>query len=175
MSLKKKDVTLFCSFFYFFIFGFYISKNCKYLSYILITKIIICVFSLRRREIFSVFVIETTVALFSRQKKMPIFQSQNFNDFSTGTLDEKIDFMYELLDRQRDVARFTLENLDNLTKEKIIFLQFIIVICNTNFAVVLVNFIENRVYSDIDFLTFYSRKLDEQLDDNIEINFLVHD
>ena len=39
----------------------------------------------------------------------------------------------------------------------------------------LVDFIEHRVYSDIDFLTFYSRKLDEQLDENIEINFLVHD
>ena len=83
--------------------------------------------------------------------------------------------MYELLDRQRDVARFTLENSDNLTEQKIIFLQFTIVICNINFPVVLVDFIENRVYSDIDFLTFYSRKLDEQLDENIEINFLVHD
>ena len=132
-------------------------------------------FSLRRREIFSVFVIETTVVFFNRQKKMPVFQSQDFIDFSTLTLDEKIDFMYELLDRQRDAAPFTLENSDNLTKEKRIFLQFIIVICNTNFAVVLVNFIENRVYSDIDFLTFYSRKLDEQLDENIEIIFLVHD
>ena len=74
------------------------------MSYILITKIIICVFSLRRREIFSVFVIETTAAFFNRQKKMPVFQSQDFIDFSTGTLDEKIDFMYELLDRQRDVV-----------------------------------------------------------------------
>ena len=73
-------------------------------------------FSLRRREIFSVFVIETTVALFSRQKKIPVFQGQDFIDFSTGTLDEKIDFMYELLDRQKDVARFTLEISDNLTK-----------------------------------------------------------
>ena len=132
-------------------------------------------FSLRRREIFSVFVIETTVAFFNRQKKMPVFQSQDFIDFSTLTLDEKIDFMYELLDRQRDVARFTLEKSDNLTKEKRISLQFITVIFNTNFAAVLVNFIENRVYSDIDFLTFYSRKLDEQLDENIEINFLVLD
>lgn len=83
--------------------------------------------------------------------------------------------MYELLDRQRDVARFTLENSDNLTEQKIIFLQFIIVICNINFPVVLVDFIEHRVYSDIDFLTFYSRKLDEQLDENIDINFLVLD
>ena len=132
-------------------------------------------FSLRRREIFSVFVIETTVTFFNRQKKMPVFQSQDFIDFSTLTLDEKIDFMYELLDRQRDVARFTLENSDNLTEQKIIFLQFIIVICNINFPVVLADFIKNRVYLDIDFLTFYSRKLDEQLDENIEINFLVLD
>ena len=132
-------------------------------------------FSLRRREIFSVFVTETTIAVFSRQKKMPVFQSQDFIDFSTGTLDEKIDFMYELLDRQRDAAPFTLENSDNLTKEKRIFLQFIIVICNKNFVVVLVTFIENRFFSGIDFLTFYSRKLDEQLDENIEIIFLVHD
>ena len=61
-------------------------------------------FSLRRREIFSVFVTETTIAVFSRQKKMPVFQSQDFIGFSTLTLDEKIDFMYELLDRQRDVV-----------------------------------------------------------------------
>ena len=109
-------------------------------------------FSLRRREIFSVFVIETTVAFFNRQNRLHVW-----------------------IVRQTKRRSFTLENSDNLTKEKRIFLQFIIVICNTNFAVVLVNFIENRVYSDIDFLTFYSRNLDEELDENIEINFLVLD
>ena len=163
---------MFCSFFYFLIFGFYVSKNCKYLSYILITKIIICVFSLRRREIFSVFVIETTVAFFNRQKKMPIFQ--RFYWFFNLNFRWK-NRLHVWIVRQTKRRSFTLENSDNLTKEKRIFLQFIIVICNTNFAVVLVNFIENRVYSDIDFLTFYSRKLDEELDENIEINFLVLD
>ena len=165
-------MTLFCSFFYFLIFGFYISKNCKYLSYLLITKIIICVFSLRRREIFSVFVIETTVAFFNRQKKMPIFQ--RFYWFFNLNFRWK-NRLHVWIVRQTKRRSFTLENSDNLKKEKRIFLQFIIVICNTNFAVVLVNFIENRVYSDIDFLTFYSRKLDEELDENIEINFLVLD
>ena len=163
---------MFCSFFYFLIFGFYVSKNCKYLSYILITKIIICVFSLRRREIFSVFVIETTVAFFNRQKKMPIFQ--RFYWFFNLNFRWK-NRLHVWIVRQTKRRSFTLENSDNLKKEKRIFLQFIIVICNTNFAVVLVNFIENRVYSDIDFLTFYSRKLDEELDENIEINFLVLD
>ena len=52
------------------------------------------------------------------------------------------------------------------------FLKFIIELCNTNLAVALVNAIENRTYSDVNFLAIYARKLDEQLDE-IDINFYV--
>ena len=51
-------------------------------------------------------------------------------------------------------------------------LKFIIVVCNTNFAVALVNDIENRTYSSVDFFAIYARKLDEQLD-KIDIDFYM--
>ena len=51
-------------------------------------------------------------------------------------------------------------------------LKFVIVVCNTNFAVALVNDIENRTYSNVDFLAIYARKLDEQLD-KIDIDFYM--
>ena len=68
--------------------------------------------------------------------------------------------------------QFTLEYSNSLTEERAVFLKFIIVVCNTNFAVVLVNAIENRTYSDVDFLVIYARKLDEQLDE-IDIDFYL--
>ena len=75
-------------------------------------------------------------------EKMPAIQYQEFIDFSNAILDEKNDFIYELLDRQRDLAQFTLENS-----------------------------LENRTYSDGDFLACYARKLDEQIDET-DIDFL---
>ena len=74
-------------------------------------------------------------------EKMPAIQYQEFIDFSNAILDEKNDFTYELLDRQRDLAQFTLENS-----------------------------LENRTYSDGDFLACYARKLDEQIDET-DIDF----
>lgn len=69
---------------------------------------------------------------------MPVLQSQDFIDFSNATLDDKIDIVFELLDKQRNLARLSCENIE-LSLEVRTLLQFIIVICNTNFAVVLVN------------------------------------
>ena len=65
---------------------------------------------------------------------MRVLQSQDFIDFSNATLHEKIDLVYELLDKQRELARLTLAN-GNFSSEVETLLKFIIVICNTNFAV----------------------------------------
>ena len=76
------------------------------------------------------------------------------------------------MSRQRLLAQFTLEYSNSLTQEIAVFLKFIIEFCNTNLAVALVNTIENRTYSDVNFLAIYARKLDEQLDE-IDIDFYV--
>ena len=62
--------------------------------------------------------------------------------------------------------------MNSSTEESAVVLKFIIVVCNTNFAVALVNDIENRTYSNVDFLAIYARKLDEQLD-KIDIDFYM--
>ena len=41
---------------------------------------------------------------------MSALQSHDIIDFSNSTLDEKIDVVFELLDKQRDLAHFTCEN-----------------------------------------------------------------
>ena len=104
---------------------------------------------------------------------MPVLQSQDFIDFSNATLDEKIDLVYELLDKQRELAQLTLEN-GIFSSEVEMLLKFIIVICNTNFAVMLLRSIENKVYAAPKFLFPYSRKPDEDIEENMEIDFLVH-
>ena len=71
-------------------------------------------------------------------KKMPVVQTQNTIDFSKSTLDEKIDTIYKLLDTKIELVSFSCENV-NITS-----LQFVISICNTNFAVV--TSIENKLY-----------------------------
>ena len=62
--------------------------------------------------------------------------------------------------------------MNSSTEESAVVLKFIVVVCNTNFAVALVNDIENRTYSSVDFLAIYARKLDEQLD-KIDIDFYM--
>ena len=105
---------------------------------------------------------------------MPVLQSQDFIDFSNATLDKKIDLVYELLNKQRELARLTLEN-GNFSSEVEMLSKFIIVICNTNFTVMLLRSIENKVYTAPKFLFLYSRKLDEHIDENMEIDFLIPD
>ena len=102
--------------------------------------------------------------------KMPVIQHQETVIFSNASLDEKVDFVYDLLPRQRLIVQFTLEYSGSLTEERAVFFKFVIAVCNTNFAVALVNAIENRIYSDISFLAIYARKLDEQLEES-DIDF----
>ena len=89
---------------------------------------------------------------------MPVLQSQDFIDFSNATLDEKIDLVYELLDKQRELARLTLAN-GNFSSEVETLLKFIIVICNTNFAVMLLHSIENKIYTAPEFFFFIRENL----------------
>lgn len=89
---------------------------------------------------------------------MPVLQSQDFIDFSNATLDEKIDLVYELLDKERELARLTLEN-GNFSSEVETLLKFIIVICNTNFAVMLLRSIENKIYTAPEIFFFIRENL----------------
>lgn len=89
---------------------------------------------------------------------MPVLQSQDFIDFSNATLDEKIDLVYELLDKQRELARLTLEN-GNFSSEVETLLKFIIVVCNTNFAVMLLRSIENKIYTALEIFFFIRENL----------------
>lgn len=89
---------------------------------------------------------------------MPVLQSQDFIDFSNATLDEKIDLVYELLDKQRELARLTLEN-GNFSSEVETLLKFIIVIYNTNFAVMLLRSIENKIYTAPEIFFFIRENL----------------
>ena len=93
---------------------------------------------------------------------MPVLQSQDFIDFSNATLDEKIDLVYELLDKQRELARLTLEN-GNFSSEVETLLKFIIVICNTNFAVMLLRSIENKIYTAPKIFFFIRENLTNRL------------
>ena len=43
---------------------------------------------------------------------MPVVQTQNTIDFSNSTLDEKIDTIYKLLDKQRELVSFNCENVN---------------------------------------------------------------
>ena len=89
---------------------------------------------------------------------MRVLQSQDFIDFSNATLHEKIDLVYELLDKQRELARLTLAN-GNFSSEVETLLKFIIVICNTNFAVMLLHSIENKIYTAPEFFFFIRENL----------------
>ena len=89
---------------------------------------------------------------------MPVLQSQDFIDFSNATLDEKIDLVYELLDKERELARLTLEN-GNFSSEVETLLKFIIVIYNTNFAVMLLRSIENKIYTAPEIFFFIRENL----------------
>ena len=89
---------------------------------------------------------------------MRVLQSQDFIDFSNATLHEKIDLVYELLDKQRELARLTLAN-GNFSSEVETLLKFIIVICNTNFAVMLLRSIENKIYTAPEIFFFIRENL----------------
>ena len=104
---------------------------------------------------------------------MPVIQEQEFIDFSNATLDEKVQFIFDLLNRQTNIARYTLEHGNLLNEQVRIYLRFIIVVCNTNFTAAMTSSLENKTYSYADFLSLYSVKLDEQIDE-LDTDFYVH-
>ena len=110
---------------------------------------------------------------FVANKKMPIVQSQETIDFTTATTDEKVDKVFELIQKQRELAVFTLVEGPNLSSNYRKFLLLIVLMTNTNFAVVLASSIENKLYSIDEFINFYLTKLKEHLDESTVIDFLV--
>lgn len=82
---------------------------------------------LLRLEITKVFFDVVVAFSFFTTKTMPVLQSQDFIDFSNATLDEKIDVVFELLEKQRDLARLMSENVE-LPLEVRTLCMFIVVI-----------------------------------------------
>ena len=60
--------------------------------------------------------------------------------------DEKVDNVFELIQKQRELAVFILVECPNLSSDYRKFLLLIVVMSNTNFAVVPATFIENKLY-----------------------------
>ena len=104
---------------------------------------------------------------------MPVIQDQEFIDLCNACLDEKIDFAYELLYKQRSLVRYTLETFNSLRVSRV----FKIYNCCLQYKLCCggVNSLENRTYSVDVFLALYSTKLDERIDENLDIDFLVND
>ena len=106
-------------------------------------------------------------------EKMPVVQRwDSIIDFNNASVDEKFEFVYDLLIRQRNSALNTLEH-ENLSDRVKVCLIFVILICSTNFCVVLVSATNEETYSYADFLHLYSIKLKEQFDE-LDIDFYVH-
>ena len=64
--------------------------------------------------------------------KMPIIQTENYVNFLTAEPKEKLDFVLDLLDNQRELIISTLQNV-NLNQRFRVLFQFVMVICNCSF------------------------------------------
>ena len=93
---------------------------------------------------------------------MPAVRTNNCIDFITATQDKK----------KKKSLWSDYNSIFNWPNVRVS-LQFGIVICNTNFSEILFKSVENKHYSMEEFLSFYSKKLDDYIIENIEIDFLV--
>ena len=105
---------------------------------------------------------------------MPIIRTENIIDFTSCKVQEKMEIVFELLEKQKKLAAFTSESL-NLTPSVNSYLQFVIAICNATFSAIIFHSFENKTYTFEELLSFYSKKLDEYIIENVETDFLVLD
>ena len=90
----------------------------------------------------------------------------------TAKPEEKLDCVLELIDKQKELTSFTIQNVD-LKPNVRVCLEFVIVICNDTFCKILFNSIKNEICTMEDFLALYSKKLDQYIIENMEINFMI--
>ena len=105
---------------------------------------------------------------------MPFIVPSNYIDFTNNNSNEKSEFIFDLLNRQRNAAKITLEHGLNLTQQVKWALVFIIVASNTNFGVALASSIENNMYTYTEFFPLYRTILEQQMDEAV-IDFFIHE
>ena len=72
---------------------------------------------------------------------MPITRTENIIGFSDSSTQGRIDFVFELAERQRELARFTLENTD-MTESVRTYLQCVLAISSSNYGALLFRGVE---------------------------------
>ena len=102
---------------------------------------------------------------------MLVIKTKNYINFLTAKPEEKLDCVLELIDKQKELTSFTIQNVD-LKPNVRVCLEFVIVICNDTFCKILFNSIKNEICTMEDFLALYSKKLDQYIIENMEINFM---
>ena len=103
---------------------------------------------------------------------MPVIKTKNYINFLTAKPEEKLDYVLELIDKQKELTSFTIQNVD-LKPNVRVYLEFVIVICNDTFCKILFNSIKNEICTMEDFLALYSKKLDQYIIENMEIDFMI--
>lgn len=103
---------------------------------------------------------------------MLVIKTKNYINFLTAKPEEKLDCVLELIDKQKELTSFTIQNVD-LKPNVRVCLEFVIVICNDTFCKILFNSIKNEICTMEDFLALYSKKLDQYIIENMEINFMI--
>ena len=103
---------------------------------------------------------------------MLVIKTKNCINFLTAKPEEKLDCVLELIDKQKELTSFTIQNVD-LKPNVRVCLEFVIVICNDTFCKILFNSIKNEICTMEDFLALYSKKLDQYIIENMEIDFMI--
>ena len=103
---------------------------------------------------------------------MLVIKTKNYINFLTAKPEEKLDYVLELIDKQKELTSFTIQNVD-LKPNVRVYLEFVIVICNDTFCKILFNSIKNEICTMEDFLALYSKKLDQYIIENMEIDFMI--
>lgn len=104
-------------------------------------------------------------------EKMPIIQTENYVNVLSAEPKEKLHFVLDLLDNQREPITSTLQNV-NLNQRFRVLLRFVMVICNDTFCRYLLNSIKNEIYTLQEFVLIYIEVLDKYVIENVEVDFL---
>ena len=102
---------------------------------------------------------------------MPIIQTENYVNVLSAEPKEKLHFVLDLLDNQREPITSTLQNV-NLNQRFWVLLRFVMVICNDTFCRYLLNSIKNEIYTLQEFVLIYIEVLDKYVIENVEVDFL---
>ena len=95
---------------------------------------------------------------------MPILQNDIDFDFTNLTAEEKKELIIKLLNKQKEIANFLIQNnpADYILRT---YLTFITLICSSTFGDYFYNFIPNQVLSQDELALLFASKLDNYLSD----------